>query len=59
MTRNQILDNKSLLKRFCRDYNVPVSTYCGYYFEKQLETLSLHDIKYKNKFKILFFKLFI
>ena len=51
MTRNEILDNKSLLKRFCRDYNVPVSTYCGYYFEKQLETLSLHDMKYKNKFE--------
>ena len=53
MTRDQILDNPSLLKRFCRDYNVPVSTYAGYYFTHQLETLTLYNpdyMDYWNKF---------
>lgn len=46
MTKEQILDNSALLKRFCRDYNIPVSTYAGYYFMKQLNTLSIHKCAY-------------
>ena len=49
MTIEQILDNPDLIKRFCRDYNVPVSTYNGYWFPKQLSTLSIHDLKYIEK----------
>ena len=49
MTIEQILDNPDLIKRFCRDYNVPVSTYNGYWFPKQLSTLSIHDMTYVEK----------
>lgn len=49
MEIEKILDNDSLIKRFCRDYNVPVSTYNGYWFPKQLSTLSIHDLTYVEK----------
>ena len=49
MTIEQILDNPDLIKRFCRDYNVPVSTYNGYWFPKQLSTLSIHNMNYVEK----------
>lgn len=45
-----ILQSPQLIKRFCRDYNVPVSTFQYPYFEKQLETLSLHDTSYQKNF---------
>ena len=49
MIREKIVDSPNLVKRFCRDYNVPVSTYNGYWFPKQLSTLSIHDLKYVEK----------
>ena len=50
MTLEQILYNESLMKRFCRDYSVPVSTLKYPYIERQLNTLSLHDSSYLNRF---------
>lgn len=45
-----ILLSTQLIKRFCRDYNVPVSTFQYPYFEKQLETLSLYNPMYLTNF---------
>lgn len=45
-----ILQSPQLIKRFCRDYNVPVSTFQYPYFEKQLETLSLYNTSYQKNF---------
>lgn len=51
MTRDEILASRSALKRFSRDFNVPVATYDGAYFEDQLETLALHAPYYKTLFE--------
>lgn len=45
-----ILNSPQLIKRFCRDYNVPVATFAFPYFERQLDTLSIHDTSYRDAF---------
>lgn len=50
MTAEDILMSPQLIKRFCRDYNVPVSTLQPPYFQNQLDTLSIHDPTYQMRF---------
>ena len=45
-----VLTSHQLIKRFCRDYSVPVSTFSYPHFEKQLETLSIHNASYHDAF---------
>lgn len=51
MNKTDILCNPQLLKRFSRDYNVPVSTFSPIHFENQLFSLSMYDLKYRKKFE--------
>ena len=50
MTREQVLNSRDALKRFCRDYNVPVSTFDSNHFYNQLNTLSLYSDHYIKLF---------
>lgn len=51
MTRQEILESRDALKRFCRDFNVPTATLDGFYFEKQLATLSMYSPHYLDLFE--------
>ena len=50
MTRQEILNSRDALKRFCRDFNVPAATLDNFYFEKQLQTLSMYYPHYADLF---------
>ena len=50
MTIYDVLNSPALLKRFCRDYNVPVSTFSPEHFQCQLDTLCLYSDVYKKRF---------
>lgn len=51
MNRQEILESRDALKRFCRDFNVPVATLDSFYFEKQLNTLSMYSPHYLDLFE--------
>lgn len=38
MTRNDVLNSEVLLKRFCKDYGLPIKVFQQPYFEERLET---------------------
>ena len=52
MLRYDIIQSKALLKRFCRDYNVPVASLDPRFFEDQLETVALYKSTYRNAFDL-------
>lgn len=51
MTRDEILNSRTALKRFARDFNVPVASYDSKYFLDQLKTLSLYSSHYVDLFE--------
>lgn len=51
MTRDEILNSRTALKRFARDFNVPVASYDSEYFLEQLKTLSLYSSHYIELFE--------
>ena len=41
MTREQILNSVSLKKRFCKDYNLPITIYDNPYFYERLSAIDV------------------
>lgn len=39
MTREEVMQSNSLKKRFCKDYNIPITVFANPYFYQRLETI--------------------